>query len=305
MPMLFRSLIFVPGHRERMLQRAPSSGADVIVIDLEDAVPRSEKADARRMVRASLGTLAQLPPPVFVRVNNVHSGLARNDLMAVVRPGLAGVVHPKTERAQDLRDLDVLLREAEVRNGVRPGDVRVIPLIESPAGVLRCEEIATATDRVDGLSVGAEDYCAVLGAPRDAEGVAIAHLRYTVVTVAAAYGLVAIDTPWTSLDDMEGLGRDAARARAMGFSGKYVIHPDQVATVNDAFSPSAEELAAARKIASESPRSVRRRGAVRLDGRMVDEAMVRQARRVITAAEAIAERQAGAADPNATKKPGR
>lgn len=303
--MLVRSLLFVPGNRERMLQRAPSSGADVVVIDLEDAVPREEKGDARRLVRASMGSLAQLPPPLFVRVNNVHSGLARNDLMAVVRPGLAGVVHPKTERPQDLRDLDVLLREAEVRNGVRPGDVRVIPLIESPAGVLRCEEIATAIDRVDGLSIGAEDYCASLGVRRDAEGVAIVHLRYTIVTVAAALGIFAIDTPWTALDDDAGLRADAGRARAMGFSGKYVIHPDQVATVNDAFSPSADDVAAARRIVAETSRSARGRGAIRLDGRMVDEAVLRQARRVIEAADAIGARDVRAPDERAKKKPGR
>lgn len=303
--MLVRTLLFVPGNRERMLQRAPSSGADVIVIDLEDAVAREEKADARRLVRSSIGTLAQLPPRLFVRVNNVHSGLARNDLMAVVRPGLAGVVHPKTERPQDLRDLDVLLREAEVRNGVRPGDVRVVPLIESPAGLLRCQDIATAIDRVDGLSIGAEDYCASLGVPRDADGIAIAHLRYTVVTVAAALGIFAIDTPWTALDDDTGLRADAGRARAMGFSGKYVIHPGQVATVNDAFSPSADDVAAARRIVAETSRSARGRGAMRLDGRMVDDAVLRQARRVIEAADAIVAREMQASDAPPKKKSGR
>ena len=121
---ILRTLLFVPGNRQRMLERAPRAGADAIVVDLEDAVPKAEKRTARALVRALLPKLAAHGHPVFVRVNNVHSGLARDDVMAVVRPGLSGVVHPKTDAPQDLRDLDVLLREAEIKYKIRPGDIR-------------------------------------------------------------------------------------------------------------------------------------------------------------------------------------
>jgi citrate lyase subunit beta/citryl-CoA lyase len=283
-----RSLLFVPGNRRRMLERAPKTDADVIVVDLEDAVPATEKRAARTLVREMLSALAG-GGRVFVRVNNVHTGLTRDDLMAVLRPGLAGVVHPKTDDPQDLRDLDVLLREAEMRHKVRPGDVRVVPLIETPRAVLRCEQIATASDRVDALSIGGEDYVTTLGVPRS--DAALAHLRAVVVTVAAALGLPAIDTPFPDFTDAKALAAEARLARSLGFRGKYAIHPDQVDAINETFSPGAGELAEARRIVAEAERAGRSgRGAVAVNGRMVDAPIVERARRLIAAADAVAER---------------
>jgi citrate lyase subunit beta/citryl-CoA lyase len=292
MPDIFRSLLFVPGNRERMLARAPSAGADAIVVDLEDAIPPAEKRDARKLLRAELPRLIESAPAVFVRVNDVHSRLTRDDLFAVVRPGLRGVVHPKTAHPQDLRDLDVLLREAEVKNGVRPGDIATIPLIESPAGVLRCEAIADATDRPIALSVGGEDYATELGVPRDAGATAIAHLRYTVVTVAAARGLLAIDTPHTDFKDASGLQAETMRARNMGFKGKYAIHPDQIATINRLMTPSREEVAYARRVvATAEAAAAKRRGATSIDGRMIDAPVVERARAIIALSKRKSERE--------------
>jgi citrate lyase subunit beta/citryl-CoA lyase len=283
-----RTLLFVPGNRRRMLERATQAGADVIVADLEDAVPATEKREARSHVRAMLGTLSEAAP-VFVRVNNVHTGATRADVTAVVRPGLAGVVHPKTEHPQDLRDLDVLLREAEVRNKVRPGDIAVIPLIETPRGLLDCQRIAQGTDRVAALSVGGEDYATALGVPRSEQ--VLAYLRQVVVTVAAAMGLPAIDTPYPPIDDDRGLAAEAKLAAAMGFRGKYVIHPGQVAVVNGAFSPGKGEIAWAERVVAAAQRAERqRRGTVSVDGQMIDAPVVERARRML----AIARRGNGA-----------
>ena len=284
---LCRTLLFVPGNRQRMLDRAPRSGADIIVADLEDAVPAGEKREARRMVRALVAGAGESGARVFVRVNNVHTGLARGDLMEVVRAGLVGVVHPKTDHAQDLRDLDVLLREAELRNKVRPGDVAVVPLIETPRAILRCEEIARATDRVAALSLGGEDYTAELGVARSDE--ALAYARGVIVTVAAATGVPAIDTPYPAIDDERGLLRETRLASAMGFRGKYVIHPGQVGSVNAVFSPTAEDVAAARRIVEAARRAEKqRKGSVALDGRMIDAPIVERARRLLETAERIA-----------------
>jgi len=289
---LSRTLLFVPGNRERMLARAAGAGADVIVVDLEDAVPAAEKRAARALTRSWLARLAEAGQTVFVRVNGVQTGLTRADAQAVVRPGLAGVVLPKAEQAQDLRDLDVLLREAELARRMRPGDVRTLPIIESARGLLRCEEIARASDRLAGLAAGGEDYMAELGVPAEARTTALAHLRYTVVEVAAAYGLAAIDTPFTDTRDDEGLAADAQLSRAMGFRGKYVIHPGQVGIVNAAFTPSSEEVAAARRIVRAAEAGAKRgRGAVSVDGRMVDAPVVERARRLLAAARAIANRR--------------
>ncbi|MBI5288831.1 MAG: CoA ester lyase [Chloroflexi bacterium] len=284
---LCRTLLFVPGNRQRMLEKAPRAGADIIVVDLEDAVPAGEKREARRLVRSLLTSVAGGSAAVFVRVNNVHTGLARGDLMDIVRPGLAGVVHPKTDQPQDLRDLDVLLREAEVRNRVRPGDVAVIPLIETPRAILRCHEIARATDRVSALSFGGEDYSAELGVPRSDE--AFTYARGVIVTVAAAIGVPAIDTPYPVIDDERGLRREAKLAAAIGFRGKYVIHPDHVRAVNNAFSPGADQIAAARRIVDAAKRAEKqRKGSIALDGRMIDAPIVERASRLLAMAERIA-----------------
>jgi citrate lyase subunit beta/citryl-CoA lyase len=278
---MYRTLLFVPGNRQRMLHKAPASGADAIVFDLEDAVPAKEKVGARKLVREAIRASAQADgPPTWVRLNNVHTGLARADLSAVVRHGLRGVVHPKTDRPQDLRDLDVLLREAEVRNKVRPGDVAVIPLIETPAAIIDLPRIAKAIDRVVALSLGGEDYCTALGVPRSDEALAFA--RGSIVTTAAALGMTAIDTPYPSLDDEKGLARESKLAAAMGFAGKYVIHPDQIAAVQKAFSPSREEITWSERVVAAAMKAERSgRGAVSLDGKMIDAPIVARARRVL------------------------
>lgn len=278
-----RSMLFVPGNRARMLDRAPSTGADALVVDLEDAVPAGEKVAARRLTRAALPRLAASGTPVFVRVNNVNTGQARVDLMAIVRAGLAGVVHPKTEHPQDLRDLDVMLREAEVRNNVRPGDTAVLPLIETPRGLLDVQRIATAIDRVAGLALGGEDYTSALGVPRSDE--ALAHSRAVIVTVAVALGIGAIDTPYPAIDDERGLARETKLAAAMGFRGKFAIHPGQVPAVNKAFSPSLDDVAHARRIVDAARRAERqRKGSVAVDGKMVDAPVVARAHRTIAMA---------------------
>lgn len=283
-----RSLLFVPGNRERMIAKARTAGADIIVIDLEDAVPPADKRGARKVARAGVESLVADGQRVFVRVNNVHTKLTRGDLMEIVRPGLAGVVHPKTDKQQDLRDLDVLLREAEVRNKVRPGDVAVLPLIESPAAILDLQRIAEAIDRVAGLSLGGEDYATAMGVPRSAD--ALAHARGVIVTVAAANGIAAIDTPFPVIDDAKGLAAEAKRAAAIGFRGKYVIHPDQIAPVNSAFSPTAQEIAEARRIIAAAARAGKQRsGTVAVDGKMVDAPIVERARRVLAVAERLSD----------------
>jgi len=278
-----RTLLFVPGNRERMLERAATARADVLVIDLEDAVPPDEKKAARRLVKRWLPRLAAGGQMVFVRVNGIDTGITRDDVMAVVRKGLAGVVLPKAQQPQDVRDLDVLLREAEMAHRVRPGDVRTTPIIESPRGLLRCEEIARASDRIDALAIGGEDYSAELGVPRSTA--ALAQLRYTVVQVAAAYGMAAIDTPYTDVKDADGLASETAFVKSIGFRGKFVIHPGQVAAVNRIFSPGRDEIAEARRIvAAAEEGAAEGRGAVSLDGRMIDAPIVERARQLIAVA---------------------
>lgn len=282
---LFRTLLFVPAQRDSMVEKCAIYGADVVVLDLEEAVPGAEKAAARAVAMPAVGRLGKRGQATYVRVNAIGSGETRDDLLAVCRPGLAGVVLPKAGSPQDVRDLDVLLREAEMANGVRPGDVSVLTMIESPRGLLRCEEIIRATDRHVGLAIGGYDYSAQLGVKRTRDGAALVHLRYHVVTLAAAHGLIAIDTPYDDMGDDEGLRAETEFVKAIGYSGKFVVHPKQVPLVNDVFAPSAAEMAEARRIVDAyAAASAGGAGAVAVDGRMVDGPIADRARRVIEGA---------------------
>jgi len=287
-------VIFVPGIRENMVEKAAGLAADVICLDLEDSVPLAEKARAREIVCAAIDTLVAAGQTVHVRVNALDTGLTRDDLAAVVRPGLDAVALPKTESAGEIRQIDVLLREQEVARGVKPGTVGLIPGIESALGCLRCEDIARASDRIIAITLGAEDYTNDLGVHRTRAGQELAHVRYVVSTVCHAYGLVPLDTPFSDFRDEEGLIREAEWVRSIGFEGKYLIHPSQIEPVNRIFRPAEEDVAYARRVVQAFREGVEQgRAAVNLDGRMVDTPVARRAQRLLATAEAIAERERG------------
>ena len=287
---LARTLMFVPSNRPNMVQRAHQTPADIIVLDLEDAVPPDEKAAARETVRASIESLHAAGKSVHVRVNNLDTKLTRDDLAAVVAPGLEALLYPKAQSGQEIRDLDVLIREQEYhKDGVTPGDTALIPMIETARAVLRCEDIARASSRIVGLALGGEDYCADLAVSRTKEGRELEHIRRTMIHVCAAYGLSAFDGIYAILGDEEGLRADAAYARSIGMKGKYVVHPEQVSPVNQVFSPGAAEVEAARRLVAEFEAGVAAgHGTVRIAGQMVDVPIANRARELIAYAEAIA-----------------
>jgi citrate lyase subunit beta/citryl-CoA lyase len=285
---LYRSLIFVPGIRENMIEKARGFAADVIVLDLEDSVPPAEKEQARQIVRRAIPFLASLGHTVHVRVNPVDSGLARDDLAAVVCPELSGIGLPKAESAQDVRDIDVLIREQELEHGVKPGALALIPAIESARGVLRCEEICHASTRLAAITLGADDYTADLGVHRTREGRELDYARQVMVVCARVAGIVALDTPFADFRDEEGLLRESQWVRSLGLKGKYLIHPSQIEPVNTVFRPTEEEVAYARRVVAAFEEEVARgHAAVQVDGRMVDTPVAKRARALIDLAEAI------------------
>jgi citrate lyase subunit beta/citryl-CoA lyase len=285
---LYRSLVFVPGIRENMIEKARGFAADVIVLDLEDSVPPAEKAQARRIVRRAIPALAALGHTVHVRVNPVDSGLARDDLAAVVCPELSGIGLPKAESAQDVRDIDVLIREQELEHDVKPGALALIPAIESARGVLRCEEICRASTRLAAITLGADDYTADLGVHRTREGRELDYARQVMVVCARATGIVALDTPFADFRDEEGLLRESEWVRSLGLKGKYLIHPSQIEPVNRVFRPAEEVVAYARRVVAAFDEEVARgHAAVQVDGRMVDTPVAKRARALIDLAEAI------------------
>ncbi len=286
---LHRSFLFVPGNRQEMLEKAGRFPTDVLCLDLEESVLPEEKADARGLVQAAVSRLAAEGRTVHVRVNSIRSEGTRDDLAAVVRPGLAGAVLAKTESARDVRQIDVLLREQELANDIKPGTVELIVAIESAQALLRCEEISHASTRLVALMLGGEDFAFDMGVSRTRDGRELEHARSVIATCARAAGLVALDTPWTDIEDVDGLVADAERAKAVGFGGKFVIHPSHLEPVQRVFSPSEEEIVSARRLLAVWDEALAKgEGAVQLDGRMIDRPIAERARRLIEQAEAIA-----------------
>ncbi len=289
--LLMRTLLFVPANRENMVEKAHGLDADVIVLDLEDSVPPGEKDAARGRLRDAIASLKAAGKTVHVRLNHLDTGLTRDDLAAAIGPGLDGLAFPKTEGAFQVRELDVLIREQEVRKSLHPGDIVLIPHIETARGLLRCEDIALASTRIAGLGFGAEDYTSDLGVVRTRDGNELDYARRVIVHTAIAYGLQPLDGIFPDFKDPEGVAAEARYVRSIGMKGKYLIHPDQIAPVNEAFQPSADEVEAARKVVAAFDEAVERgHASVQVEGRMVDTPVAKRARDLIAYVEAISAR---------------
>jgi citrate lyase subunit beta / citryl-CoA lyase len=285
-----RSLMFVPGHRQRMVDRALGRGEfapsalDVAILDLEDGVPPAEKATARAVVSAALLAASRGRLALYVRVNPIGSAEHEHDLDGIVGWGLDAVVAPKVDHPEQVLDLARGLSKREDKAGLAPGSVRIVASIESAKGLLNAPAIASCSERVTALLFGAEDFALDLALPAQREGEAeeLLHARSAVVVAAVAAGKAAIDGIWPDIDDGAGLRRDSLRARRLGFAGKSCIHPGQIDTINEVFTPTASELEQARRVvaAFEQARA-RGDGAVALDGKLLDPPIVERARRLL------------------------
>ncbi|MFC6938667.1 HpcH/HpaI aldolase/citrate lyase family protein [Salinirubellus sp. GCM10025818] len=269
-----RSLLFSPGDRPEMMRKGPASGADVVIFDLEDAVPPEGKGEARAAVADVLSDPEFDPDcEVCVRVN-ADPTVADDD----VKEALSGnrvdsVMLPKAESAEDAETLAGILGERGV-------DAPLIAICESAAGVLHAESIAAA-DPVDALAFGAEDFSADVGATRTAEGTEVLYAREHVVLAAAAAGIDAIDTLHTDIGDTEGLAEETAFVLELGFDGKICIHPSQVPVVNEAFTPTGERIEWARRVLDAAEEADQEgRGVFRVEGEMVDAPLIGQAEQV-------------------------
>jgi len=277
--MILRSLLFVPGTSPLRFPKAMASGADAVFLDLEDAVEAGRKSEARHAVA---GFLAQAPASAvkrLVRINAPQSDWIDDDLawLSTVSELIDGVVIPKVESA------DQVERVAKIAPSRG-----VMPMIETARGVLRAGAIANANAHVLALILGAEDLTAELGIPRTVEGEELTLARSQVVMAAATIGADAIDAVFVDLKSPDLLRRDAMRARALGFRGKTAVHPDQIAIINEVFTPSADDVAKARRIIeADAAARTKGEGAFRFEDRMVDAPVVARARRVIALAEKL------------------
>lgn len=293
-PLLLRSLLFAPANEPRKTSKLSASGADAVVLDLEDAVAREQKLAARPIAREALRGISG--PLRCVRANAWDTGLTPGDVAAVVCAELDALVMPKVESPLDLRRLDILLAEAEAAAGLAPGQVKVIPLVESCQGVAAGAEIARASLRTLALAFGSGDLGRDLALPtiRGDLTAALAYGRGKIVYDARAAGLPApLDGPYLKVHDLEGLERDCRAAAALGHGGKVCIHPGQVAVANRVFGPDPEEVVFARKvIAHFTEAEARGAAAIAVDGVFIDYPIVIKAQAIVALARAIEQRAA-------------
>ncbi|HEX7435079.1 MAG TPA: CoA ester lyase [Caldimonas sp.] len=282
-----RSMLFVPADSERKLAKSIGSPADVLILDLEDSVAEAHKAGARASAAEFIGAhAAQLASRLFVRINPLDTGLAMGDLAAVVVPGLAGIMLPKTHGAADVVRLGHCLDALEARAGIAPGTVRIVPVAtETAQAILNMQSFADPLPRLAGITWGAEDLSSAIGAVANREEDGSWSPLYALANslclcAAAAAGVPAIDTLHADFRDAAGLAAACRASRRRGFGGRIAIHPDQVAPINEAYTPSEAERAHAQRIVdafAAHPEA----GTLSLDGVMIDKPHLTQALRTL------------------------
>jgi citrate lyase subunit beta/citryl-CoA lyase len=273
-----RSVLFSPGDQPDLMRKAPNAGADVVVFDLEDAVAPPNKAEGREAVRDVLGGL-DADCEVCVRVNPPGGGAASDLDVVLDGPAPDSVMLPKTEDGSDVAAVENLLAE-------RGHDLPVLALVETAAGVLHAEAIATQ-EATDALLFGAEDLSADVGATRTDEGTEVLYAREHVVLAATVGGVDAIDTLYTDFNDTEGLRAETEFALELGYDGKMAIHPGQVDPINETFTPASERVEWARRVLdARDEADAEGRGVFEVDGEMIDAPLIAQAEQVIERARA-------------------
>jgi citrate lyase subunit beta/citryl-CoA lyase len=281
-----RSWMFVPGNRDRFIQKAKESAADAILLDIEDGVLPADKPEARRMVAEALKQPWTSGPRRYVRVNALSTPWLKPDLETVIGPGIDGICLTKVVKPQDIHDVAGMMDGLERQRGLEAGSVKILAAVESARGLINAVAIADANPRVIGLMFGAEDYALDLGlgAKREKEGAELIYARSTLVNAAAAANVLSIDGVFPNLNDPDGLLADVQQARRLGFTSKSTFNPRQIDVINQVFSPQPDEIEYARKIAA-GFREAEARGdaSVAVGGQLVDRPIVLRALKILEA----------------------
>jgi citrate lyase subunit beta/citryl-CoA lyase len=278
-------MLYLPGNNPNMLMRGYLFRPDGLILDLEDSVTASEKDAARILVREVLANREFGECEVTVRINGVDTELWRDDISSVVPAGAAGIRVPKVDTPRTVLDIDEELSEVESRSGIPQGSTKIFCLLESALGVWNAYDIATSSKRVAAIIPGGEDLAADLRANRSADGVELEWVRRMMIVAARAAGVDALDTVYPRITDDDGLRREAEFTKKLGFDGKSVIHPGQIQIIHEVYTPTEREVESAKRIVAAAREAASRgRGAVTVDGRMVDLPVVRRAEFTLTRA---------------------
>ena len=281
-----RSMLFLPGNTPNMLINGSRLGSDALIFDLEDAVSPAEKDSARVLVRNTLRYMDLGSCEIIVRINSIDTDYWKKDIDAILPYSPALILLPKVNCAQDALIADEYMTEVEQKLGLEAGKVKLMPLIETALGVENAFSIATATKRVAALFLGAEDLTADLRCKRTKGGAEINYARTRLVMAARAANIDVYDTPFTDVNDDEGIRVDAEYAKALGFTGKASISPRHVDVINEVFSPSERDIAYAYEV-MEAIRIAKEqgRGVISLHNKMLDAPIVARAQQTIAMAE--------------------
>jgi len=280
MTQLFRSLIFVPGNNPRFLEKAKKIQADIVCFDLEDSVPDDEKTSARKLIKNALKSHSEYSSSIFVRTNSPLSGKIPSDLKEIIQKGIDGIVIPKVNNVTELKKIQKTLSGLEKSKKLKP--IQIIPSIESAEGVVNSYSIASFGKRVTAIVFGIFDLLNDLGVEYTKDSPGGKYSRYKIPVDAAAAGISAIDGIWQDLNDLKGLQKDCNFGKSLGYSGKSVIHPDQISMVHKSFYPNKTEISWAEKVCKVYLKSTKKgKGATTVDGKMIDEVHYKQAQALL------------------------
>ena len=285
--MLRRSLLFLPGNNPGMLQSAELLGADGVILDLEDAVNIKEKLAARILVREALKNITFHGVELIIRINPMDSIYGEEDILEIAPLKPDTILVPKADE-EGIKKASVLLDEIEKKHQIHPGSIGLMPLIESAYGVEMVSSIIKSSERVNGVLFGAEDYTADLSIKRTKEGNEIFYPRNKIAAVCRANKISAIDTPFTDVEDLEGLIKDISKGKALGMTGKAAINPRQIDTIHEVFAPETKEIDYALRVISAMEQADKEgKGVFSVDGKMVDAPIIERAKGVLSLAEKL------------------
>ena len=279
--LLPRTLLFVPGNREDMIEKARGLPADALILDLEDSVPWDEKGRAREIVSRNISPDFPLAGQLlFVRINHPHKGLLDEELRAVAKEGHFGIHVPKVESPEEIKLIEEKLFPLERERGLSP--IKLIPWVESPRSVAMTYDIARSSERIVGMAFGTDDYLCSIGVERSEEGTEVLFPKAFFALMARAAGVMPYDTPYINYRDTEGLKRETLLIKRLGFYGKTIIHPSQIEPVREIFRPSGEAMERARRIVEAYEEAMRKGlGTVSVNGMAIDMPVFERAKKIL------------------------
>lgn len=286
---MYRSLLFIPGNNERFLVKSTSLKPDILCFDLEDSVPSNDKQVARKLVAEHLVSRQEdKESSIYVRINSVDSGLVEEDLDKIIVNRLDGVVIPKISNSQEVIEIAEKIETLVSKRGFS-SRIRIIPSIETAKGVINANSIALAHENVVALVFGVFDYLYDMNIDVEYDdGISYDYARSKIPVDAKAAGIEALDGIWQEVNDIDGLIKDATNARKLGYSGKTLIHPSHIIPVHDIFRPTKKQIEWAEKVLAALHDAFEKgntKGAILLDGKMIDAVHYKQAKSVIKAAK--------------------